>query len=272
MKNTPMKDTPDSSNGRFHRGWPGLLGGLVLASLVAVPHTSPAAFEADAFLKAPFNSRSNGVAGGAAKSGANFSLTLGIGGALAVEGNTLVVGSRVERGTNGGVFAFGPSGDPNVTNAWYFQSLANAGCVLVYTNDGNNWIGESYVKPEVATNANQFGYAVAISGDTMVVGAPFEWSGASGVNGDQTDRTATNSGAAWVFVRSAGTWVQQAYLKAHNPDVDDNFGVAVGISGDTIVVGAYREDSGATGAFGSDAWAAAGTNSASGGRVRRVIV
>ena len=49
----------------------------------------------------------------------------------------------------------------------------------------------------------------------MVVGAPLEDSNATGVNGvDQADNSAASAGAAYVFVRSAGVWSQQAYLTA----------------------------------------------------------
>src|SRR5690606_5534334 len=77
-----------------------------------------------------------------------------------------------------------------------------------------------------------------------------EDSNATGVNGDQSSNNATNSGAAYVFVRVGTTWTQQAYLKASNTGNDDHFGTAVSISGDTIVVGATLEGSNATGVNG----------------------
>ncbi len=80
---------------------------------------------------------------------------------------------------------------------------------------------------------------MAISGDTVVVGAPFEASNATGVNGNQADNSAPYSGAAYVFVRSGGVWIQQAYLKASNTGAGDHFGYSVAISGDTVVVGAF---------------------------------
>jgi len=89
-----------------------------------------------------------------------------------------------------------------------------------------------------------FGVSVAISGDTVVVGAPGEDSAATGVNGDESDDSAPGAGAAYVFERIEGSWEQTAYLKASNTDEGDRFGFAVAIHGDTIVVGAEREDSG----------------------------
>src|SRR5207248_2080220 len=98
-----------------------------------------------------------------------------------------------------------------------------------------------------------FGGSVSISGDTVVVGALYEDSAATGINGNQSDNSATGSGAAYVFVRSGSTWTQQAYLKASNTGANDFFGVSVAISGNTIVAGAYGEDSAATGVNGNQA-------------------
>ncbi len=71
------------------------------------------------------------------------------------------------------------------------------------------------------------------------------------MNGNQSDNSASASGAAYVFVRSGTTWSQQAYLKASNTGADDCFGCSVAVSGDTVVVGAYGEDSSATGVNGN---------------------
>ena len=81
---------------------------------------------------------------------------------------------------------------------------------------------------------------VALSGDTLVVGAPFESSSASGIDGAQDDNSAINAGAAYVFARDAGgIWSQQAYLKASNADSGDEFGFSVALAGDDLVVGAF---------------------------------
>ncbi len=88
---------------------------------------------------------------------------------------------------------------------------------------------------------------MAISGDTLVVGALNEASNATGINGDQGNNSADQAGAAYVFTRSGTTWSQQAYLKASNTDAEDLFGWSLDISGDTVVVAARHEDSNATG-------------------------
>ena len=76
-----------------------------------------------------------------------------------------------------------------------------------------------------------------------MIGAPYEDSNATGVNGNQASNTAGDSGAAYVFVRSGTNWTQQAYLKASNADAGDSFGSSVAVSGDTVVVGARTEAS-----------------------------
>jgi len=111
---------------------------------------------------------------------------------------------------------------------------------------------QAYLKPAAVgtTQAGDwFGYAVAVSGDTVVIGAPQENSSTTGIN-TTPNELATKSGAAYVFVRTAGVWSQQAYLKpaaVGTTQVDDRFGWSVAISGDTVVVGAIREDSPTTG-------------------------
>src|SRR5690349_6125868 len=63
------------------------------------------------------------------------------------------------------------------------------------------------------------GHGVALSSDgtTLAVAAPYESSGAKGVNGDQNDNSVYAAGAVYVFVQRNGVWSQQAYLKASNP-------------------------------------------------------
>jgi trimeric autotransporter adhesin len=100
----------------------------------------------------------------------------------------------------------------------------------------------AYIKASNSKSGHVFGTFMAVSGDTLVIGAPGEDSAASGVNGDQNDTGARESGAAYVFVRSEDGWQQQAYLKPRNTASEDFFGFGVAVSGDTIAVGAMRRD------------------------------
>ena len=121
---------------------------------------------------------------------------------------------------------------------------------------------QAYLKASNTGILDEFGRSVAISGDTLVVGASSENSSATGVNGDQGNDDANSSGAVYVFVRDGSGWSQQAYLKASNSEEFDLFGGAVSISGDTLVVGGVFEDSAATGVNGAQSDNSAGASGA----------
>ncbi len=159
---------------------------------------------------------------------------------VAVSGDTIVVGALYEDSS-----ATGVNGDQNN------NSRKSAGAAYVFVRSGTSWSQEAYLKASNAQANDWFGLAVAVSGNTIVVGADHESSNATGVNGDQSDNSVPSAGAAYVFVRSGTSWSQEAYLKASNPDPYDLFGRAVAISGDTIVVGARQEGSNATGVNGN---------------------
>jgi len=127
-----------------------------------------------------------------------------------------------------------------------------SGAAYVFRRNGDVWSQEAYLKASNTGTFDWFGTAVAMaSGNTVVVGACTEDSSSTGVNGDQANDDAIAAGAAYVFVRNGTTWSQQAYLKASNTDEGDEFGRSVAANGDTIVVGADREASNATGVDGN---------------------
>ncbi len=165
----------------------------------------------------------------------------GFGLSAAISGDTIVVGAPGEDS-----FATGVNGD-ETSNA-----VTSAGAAYVFVRTGGSWSQQAYLKASNTDVADFFGRSVSVEGDTIVVGARFEDSAATGVNGDETNNVATSAGAAYVFVRTGGSWSQQAYLKASNTDPEDGFGTSVSVSGDTIVVGAYDEDSSATGVNGDE--------------------
>jgi hypothetical protein len=158
---------------------------------------------------------------------------------LSVSGDTTVVGAPAEDSN-----ATGVNGDQSNNSA------SSAGAVYVFVRNGTSWSQQAYLKASNTEAGDNFGCSVSVSGDTAVVGAFGEDSNATGVNGDQSDNSAVDSGAVYVFVRNGTIWSQQAYLKAANTGAGDNFGLVASISGCTAVVGANREDSSATGVNG----------------------
>src|SRR5262249_48569900 len=156
--------------------------------------------------------------------------------------DTVVVGANQESSAATGV-------DGNQSD----NSKVSSGAAYVFVRNGGAWTQQAYLKASNTDADDLFGFSVAISGDTVVVGAFGEDSAATGVNGNQSDNSKPGSAAAYVFVRNGSTWTQQAYLKASNTDAGDRFGVSVAVSGDTVVVGANNESSGATGVNGDQA-------------------
>ena len=165
--------------------------------------------------------------------------------ALSADGNLMAVAAPWERSA-----ATGVNGDQND------DSLPQAGAVYVFTRSGDSWSQQAYVKAsntgraasegELIGDGDQFGFSLALSGDgnTMAVGAPTEDSAATGMNGDQTDDSATSAGTAYLFSRTGNTWTQQAYIKGANTGAADLFGYGVGLNdaGNTLVVAGYDED------------------------------
>ena len=163
------------------------------------------------------------------------------GGDVSLSDNTLAVGAYGEDSNTAGV-------NGNQSD----NSAGSSGAVYVFTRSGSTWSQQAYVKASNAESYDYFSfYSLSLAGDTLVVGAPYEDSISTGVNGDQADNSLPYSGAVYVFTRSGSTWSQQAYIKASNAEMEDNFGGNVSISGDTLAVSAVYEDSNATGVNGN---------------------
>ena len=109
-----------------------------------------------------------------------------------------------------------------------------AGAIYVFDRPGGGWANATEdtkltAGPTAAAN-DEFGRAVAIDGDTLLVGAPFE------------DDAFLNQGAAYVFLRTGGSWALQARLVSSDPGQGEEFGYSVDVEFDTAAVGAARDD------------------------------
>jgi hypothetical protein len=122
--------------------------------------------------------------------------------AVAIEGNRIVVGAD---------------------NAFVARSTGNVearGAVYVFTGNGMQWTQEQRLVPGTPLyGLSEFGTSVAISGETIVVGAP-------------------DVQAAYIFGRAGATWAEQQRLVPGVTGCGEWFGVAVSIDGDTLIVGA----------------------------------
>ena len=136
--------------------------------------------------------------------------------AVAMNGNTMVAGARFDSTTG-----------------------SQAGAAFVFVRSGTTWTQQATLLPADGAAFDRFGASVAISEDTIVVGAPDD------------DVVFSNIGSAYVFVRTGTTWTQQQKLTASDGTADDEFGNAVAVAGDTVVVGAHFADLPSNSAAGS---------------------
>ena len=168
---------------------------------------------------------------------------LGVSVALSADGATLAAGAPFEDSGTAGVD--GDAAD---------NSAQDAGAVYVFSFTGSDWQQEAYLKADNPDADDNFGIQLALSGDGLVlaVGVDEEDSGATGINGDGTDNSADEAGAAYVFVRSGGAWTQDAYIKAANAGAGDEFGAAVALNrdGTILAVGSETESGSGTGLAG----------------------
>jgi len=160
--------------------------------------------------------------------------------AISGDGSTMAVGAKMEQSS-----ALGINGDQSD------NSLSGAGAVYVFTKISDQWVQQAYIKPSNTHESQYFGESLALNdtGDLLVVGAPGDSSAATGVGGDQNDRSAPNSGAVFAFSQNTGTWQQEAYIKASNARSGALFGNAVSLSenGSILAVGSKGESSGVRG-------------------------
>jgi FG-GAP repeat protein len=131
------------------------------------------------------------------------------GNSMAINGETVVVGAVGDDGAAG----------------------IDQGAAYVFARSGGVWSEQQKLEASDAAANDLFGSSVVISGEMVVVGAPFD-DGTAGID----------QGAAYVFARSGGVWSEQQKLLASDAAVADQFGSSVAISGKTVVVGAPFDD------------------------------
>ena len=175
--------------------------------------------------------------------------SLGYSLAISEDGNTIAAGAADEDCMVPGVNPAGCDKDQPQDNS--------SGAAYVFVRNGGTWTQQAFMKASNPSKNGWFGVRLGISGDgnTVAVSSPQEDSASKGINGSQTDLTASESGAVYFFTRTGTTWKQQAYVKSSNSDASDEFGSSLALSRDgrTMVVGARGEDSGAKGMNGNQA-------------------
>ena len=172
---------------------------------------------------------------------------MGVSLTLSGDGNTLAAGTAEEACLVPGV---NPPACDIDTHPPHIAA-GTSGAVYVWVRNGDTWTEQAFIKASNPDIEDWFGVRVSLSGDgnTLLVGAQNEDSNAQGINGDQTDNSATEAGAAYIFTRTGNTWTQRAYLKGSNTEAFDEFGSATAITrdGKTLALGARMEAGAAKG-------------------------
>jgi len=122
------------------------------------------------------------------------------------------------------------SGDTALIGAREWSSAPGFGSAYVFTRTGTTWTQQQKLIASDGAPMDQFGNAVALSGDTALIGAPYD------------DDHGSVSGSAYVFIRTGNTWTQQTKLIASDGYTNDEFGKSVSLSGDTALIGAWMDD------------------------------
>ncbi|HVV87223.1 MAG TPA: FG-GAP repeat protein [Kofleriaceae bacterium] len=132
---------------------------------------------------------------------------------------------------HGDYVAVGANGEDSSSAVGLDNNRTDSGAVTVFHRAGLTWTPTQFLKGSAITAGRQFGGAVALDGDVLVVGAPYD----SG--------RATNAGAVYVFRLdgTSGSWVEEQRLTASDASAFDVFGAAVAASGDRLVVGSQHD-------------------------------
>ena len=146
---------------------------------------------------------------------------------LAVQQAELVAGDGAKGDDFGASVAI--SGDTALVGVPYHTVDGNSGqgAVYVFTRTGGTWLQTGMLTAGDGAIDDNFGFSVALSGDTALVGVPYH-----DVDGKE------QQGAAYVFTFSGGAWSERQELDAGDGAAYDNLGYSVAISGDTALVGA----------------------------------
>ena len=140
--------------------------------------------------------------------GSGVSATDAFGTSVAIDGDTIVVGSPADE----------------------LGTTPTTGVAYVFTRSGTVWTEQGILAAADRSPGDRLGESVAIDGDTAAVGAQLG-------NGPMAD-----CGSAYVFLRTGTAWSEQGKLLAGNAQVSAWFGASIGVSGDSVIVGAPLQD------------------------------
>jgi hypothetical protein len=169
--------------------------------------------------------------------------SLGYDMAISQDGNTIAGGAGDEDCMVGGINPPGCDND--------YKTDTSSGAAYVFVRKDGKWSEQAFIKASHPGKEDWFASRLNLSGDgnTLAVSAQLENGNSKGINGNETDVSAEDSGALYLFTRTGDTWVQKAYMKGSNTEAYDEFGSSAAMSkdGKILAVGARGEASAAKG-------------------------
>ncbi len=170
--------------------------------------------------------------------------SLGCSIAISDDGNTMVAGAFDEDSILRGI-------QPPNEGSNDATSDVSTGAAYVFVRNGSTWTQQAFIKATNTRLNDQFAWALTLSrdGNTLAVGAHLEDSGATGLNGDQEDASAEDSGAVYIYTRNGTTWAPASYVKASPLHAGSEFGISLALNGDgkVLAVGAFKDSGGGVG-------------------------
>jgi len=181
---------------------------------------------------------------------------------VAIDGDTVAVGADWDKGggpRSGAVYLYSRNGNSwsepvkikaldSVEGEWFGRTIDisggtvvigahknnengnGAGVVYVFSASDASWLQQAKLTASNAQPGDAFGRSVAISGESIVVGAR------------GSSHSGRSSGSAYIFTRSGSSWTEQAILQAADGNSSDYFGQSVAIDGDIALAGAFGDD------------------------------
>ncbi len=122
-------------------------------------------------------------------------------------------------------------GDTALIGAIYDDEQGtDAGAAYVFTRAGTTWSLQQKLLASDGAAGDYFGVCVSLEHDTAFIGAHWD------------DDVVVDSGSVYVFTRNGTTWTQTQKILAPDGDIGDRFGIYVSLSGDSVLIGANRDD------------------------------
>ena len=200
---------------------------------------------------------------------------INLGAAVAIDGDTIVAGAPTQTDDSGpgSAYVFTRTGDTwtqqdkltatdGAVNDQFGASVSidgttvvagapladdtgtNEGAAYVFTQSGTTWSQQDKLVASDAQDDDHFGQSVAVDGTVIVAGAPEADSTTIFAEPGTTDDPGFDSGVAYVFASDGTDWTEQEILVASDEAGTDNFGSAVAVEANTIVVGSSGDSVG----------------------------